>query len=450
MSRKKQLFVVLKDNSRRALEEFSSANSSQETLPKKLLGGKKKRSTNPIDSEEDAPLELTPPKNTKKCLENSSSLKKVHQPPTPQTLDSTPLKIKNNENKMYLKINPLTDEEDQEFFEPPFDDILIEINSKYEKEKDLLTKDYLNPKENFPILNRRNRFYICWAFLDFCLKTRAERSKKTYYMAINLFDIFFTKKKPKENFSKNDLFLQSFVCFMIADKFEEVQPLGIKSYINAINFYSNSNFCDMEMVSSCEILILKELGWKIDYFNIFDWSEILLIRWTNFMNEIYRVYNLEVKENSDNKFKLLFYYFIDTIILDYDCKIKDMKHIAICVLYILLNFNLNLLDKSNETSTLISSNEKKNLEDKAKDLRSFSKFFELFLDYNKNLEVKNFYQYLDYVEQFMSVKILVTIYNKFETCSPDKVQKYWVIQDHDNSENIKSEIVLNLYGENCK
>lgn len=391
-------------------------NSEIDDLPKNLLQKKKKRSSITTDLENFQ--EVSSPKK-KKCLEKSSVVPKV-QVPTPQTEEATPSKSGKREEMDEISENAELDPVEQ-----TLEDIFEEMDKQYTKEKPLLSFDYMSL---LPELDPYRRVMIIEWLMEFSSCFGLKR--KTFHQVLTLFDIYSSKVS---SFLTNELQIVAAACLMIAVKNEEVENIEIKYYVQAC-----CGAYDIETLKNYEVRVLKTLNWKIHYSNIFDFSEIVFHKWEKFMKDSNFLVLFDV--NDVEKLKVLYYYFIDVIVLNNDYKQLDLKELIVCILYVVVNLMLNTFSqKFNEKEI------QKEIEITGE--KYYSGFFESFLSRNKSLNIKNFDECFPFVQNIMDKEILDEIFIEIESLSPEKIHFYSLHQDF-KKRIIK--IIKHLYIKNYK
>ena len=139
--------------------------------------------------------------------------------------------------------------------------------------------------------------------------------RKTYYSCINLIELYFSKCVVKIN----QIQLVGIACLLISSKIEENLIPQISYFVLACdNSYSKKQILKQEE------LILKTLKWKIQYPNLSDFGNLLMVEWDTNINILNKSFNIQDKFplfRNDPEYKdLLFDHFfqiLDYISLDY-------------------------------------------------------------------------------------------------------------------------------------
>ena len=92
-----------------------------------------------------------------------------------------------------------------------------------------------------------------------------------------------------------------------------------------------------------EIIILNLLDWKINYVDIYQWSNLILYKWKNYISEYSNLF--QVNEKNINRLYILYYYILDCIILDYYYRFYNMKFLCLSLIYLLFGYEFGIIDE---------------------------------------------------------------------------------------------------------
>ena len=98
---------------------------------------------------------------------------------------------------------------------------------------------------------------------------------------------------------------------------------------------------------------------------------------------------------NDNDYKIiykLYYFVLDSIILDYYYRFYNMKYVCTAIIYLSFGYKMELFE---------------NYFSDFPKLKYYDKFFNKFIEKNKNLVLDNFRECIPYVLQFINKDILV-------------------------------------------
>ena len=144
-----------------------------------------------------------------------------------------------------------------------------------------INKDYLNSRKS--LFNILHKITVKMGF-----------KSQTFFLSAHFLDIIFTKKK-RINMNLNILGLS---CLCLAAKYCENDPIvpHLQYFIkifNNINGYKNAIL--MSELKKGEVVVLKILNYKLNYFTIYDFDSFL------FGHGILKIEQLKYIENSSNK-----------------------------------------------------------------------------------------------------------------------------------------------------
>ena len=151
---------------------------------------------------------------------------------------------------------------------------MINNNQKYEKSNSSINNIYTEQRKiiiqlikiiNKALNNASQTFYLSLYYMDLI------------FMNNNLEDIFKLFYENNENdlkkdINKKDLVMISLCCLIIATKFNENDPNvpNIISFVNLCSYYSyNKYIYKVEDLIKAEILVLKILEYKLNYFTLY-------------------------------------------------------------------------------------------------------------------------------------------------------------------------------------
>lgn len=135
-----------------------------------------------------------------------------------------------------------------------------------------------------------------------------ETMDETFFLSINIMDIFFCK--TKKVFKNEDVHLIGITSMFISSKFQEIYPLSLKNFVHKVGH----NIFSEEEIKKMECLIVKDIGLEVlvstsiydflkTYFYDFYYNNKSLIK-TNCDMKVYKLINLTAKYLS----KLVVYY----------------------------------------------------------------------------------------------------------------------------------------------
>ena len=283
-----------------------------------------------------------------------------------------------------------------------------ELNKKYINQVILLMNDYMKNIDNFSPLKRI--ILLDW-IMSICYYLNLTR--KTFYMSVSLIDNCFTKLNK---ISTDKIQLLGTVCLLISCKFMEskIPSLKICSELTAETYST-------EEIKEYEVKILTLLDWNLDYINIFQWSEIILSKWNSFIKDNNSLIKIE-----GNDYKIiykLYFFVLDSIILDYYYRFYNMKNLCTAILYLSFGYKMELFE-----NYFLDFHQ----------LKYYDYFFDVFIEKNKNLVLYNFRECIPYVLQFINKDILVYL-NK----NLNDLYRYENIIFDQDYDYIKSEIAKN-------
>lgn len=364
------------------------------------LGSKKERKNLP--EAKNVPKTITPEKLCTKKISKSIIQELL---PTPKTEESTPAKAID-----LIETEELDEKNESEIKNHLYDISIIQLNKRFMEDKSLLTFDY---SENIPEFTPPRRLILLgWLMQSTQL---IKKKRETFHLAVALVDSYVSKVS---SFKTIEFQLVGIVCLIIAEKFGE-------TYVNKMGTYElPENGYNLSLLKEYEIKVLNTLDYNVNICTIYEWSKLLLLKWELFIEQIAPLQTLDEEEKE--KFRLFYYFIIDTIVLDYNYKLKDFRSICICVLYLLDNFKLNSLDNKNSKSPL-NLIKIENENDLPGD-KYYDNFFKKFLRRNKSLNIENYQECLPYVQKFMDKPTMNYISEYLSTLSPEIIHEKTIYQ----------------------
>lgn len=347
-----------------------------ETYTLDLLGNKRNREIIPDITNSKSP-------NSNEDGKNSVTKKIIHTPPTEGI---TPKKYEDKVKTQAIDLNEeegssLGEEENDNKEEKLYSEFYREMQKKYNMEKKILSTDYLR---TIPEFNPSRRVVLLEWIMGVCANEQLKR--ETFHNTVTLIDSYISSIN---HLSLNDFQLAGSTCLLLAAKYEEIYIPPIQKLVN----YSGNAFT-LNDLKEYEKTVVKALKWKMNFSNILQWSNLLLLKWDLFISNYDSDSTLKFMNEDDNRLYLIYCFIIDTIILDYSYRLIDMKLLCICVLYLLIENQLYSSD--NNTSAIENKSEYGFTGNKY-----YYNFFMSFLKKNKELKAEEFHQYLPYVSQFM-------------------------------------------------
>ena len=375
----------IKENSNTNPSEISSKsvnNLLTESSSILLLGNKTNREK----------IKDTPQSNLKKSRSKSTDHKtiKTNESEISFNLPKNDINEKKNDPISIPKPNSL-DLHDQ---------IGNELNNKYLNQHIFLMTDYMkNINELDPV---KRTILLDWV-MAICYSTRFKR--ETFHMTVSLIDICFTKLKQ---ISVDEFQLLGTTCLLISSKYLEISIPSLKKFSE----FTGETYSVKE-IKDYENKILGLLKWKISYVDILQWSNLILYKWNIYINEYSPLFKMN--ENDTNRLYILYYYILDSIVLDYHYRFHNMKYICTSIVYLLFGYILEFID---DAFLDISK------------LKYYDNFFNKFIEKNNVLSLDNFRDSISYVSQFLNKSIIDKL---SEDIIEMKIQKMSIFyQDYDS------------------
>ena len=169
--------------------------------------------------------------------------------------------------------------------------------------------------------------------------------------------------------------------------------------------YSTENSCSVDDIKSFQLIILKELQFKIQWPTLETWGNYLTYQWDAFiMNEDNTMCNGKIRHlpkfRNDDKlnYSLLINFFmvLDAISLDYYYVVFDEKVICLCIMYLLVGIALEFFNIE------IIINFFKGYEC-SNSFVCFHGMFVKYIQHEYNVKVEGFRHTLEYVSQFFNI-----------------------------------------------
>lgn len=336
------------------LESNSIINSSDETS--QSIGSKKEKLNNLLGNK-------TKRKKAKKTPRRKKYFSKS------KTNYKTSISSKKSE-KGILKKNNIKEIKLYDYLDLN-EEIGKELNNNYNNQSAILMTDYMKNSQNFKSLKRN--ILLDW-IMGVCYASRFKR--ETFHMTVSLIDICLIKINDITN---DKIQLLGTTCLLISSKFLEIYIPSLEKFIE----FTGDAYSIQEIIEY-EQKILKLLDWKLNYVNIFQWSNIILQKWNIFIEKYFPLFNIQ---NDNNKFYKLYFYILDSIVLDYYYRFYNMKQLCYAIIYLLFGYELEYINFTNFDFSK---------------LKYYNKFFNKFIKMNKGLSSENFRKCIPYVLLFIN------------------------------------------------
>ena len=249
-----------------------------------------------------------------------------------------------------------------------YEQIGKDLNNKYLNQKIILMTDYMKRISEFSPAKRN--ILLDW-IMEICCYSHFKR--ETFHMTVSLIDICFSKL---EKISVDEFQLLGTTCLLLSSKYLEVSIPNVKKYSE----FTGYTYSDQE-IKDYEKKILGLLKWKLNLVDIFQWSNFILYKWNIFINEYSPLFKMN--ENDTNKLHLIYYFIIDSIVLDYYYRFHNMKYICTSIIYLLFGYFFEFIT---ETSLDLSK------------FKYYDNFFNKFIEKNKFLSLNNFRESISFVK----------------------------------------------------
>ena len=368
--------------------------------------------------------------NSKKDISHSNSISKSHKiilgnKTKRERIKHTP-KLKKSSSKSETNYKTQTSRKysDSMFYENDntklnnnFDfheQICIQLNNNYINQNNILMKDYLETSKLFSPLKRL--VLLDWVM---AICRYAQFKRETFHMTISLIDICLSKLKE---ISIDKVQLIGTSCLLISSKFLEPFIPNLKKYSE----FGGEAYA-IEEIKEYELKLLSLLEWKINYADILQWSNIFLHKWNVFIKENSNIFKFN--ENDNNKYYSIYYYIIDSIVLDYYYRFYDMRNLCMSILYLSFGYQFKFI------------NENENELDLSK-LKYYDNFFNKFVEQNKIFNIDNFRKFIPYSQQFINKDIITYLNERINEYSKyEKVNIFY--QDYDINKSIIAKNAIN-------
>lgn len=342
---------------------------------------------------------------------------------SPKTEATTPPKIQSSRQKIEEIISNESGNEETSQNEDdltninlhPSDIFLIQLDKKYRQEREILSFDY---RSNIPNLTQTKRETLFKWIMN--MSTRLEMSRATFFRAVTLFDVYASLD------SSHTLFEYQIIatcCLILANKFEDTNSSSSLFFDERFEF-----IIDPQHLKSWELSTLKVINYKLDYTTIFNFAEIVILKWECFRKKTDSILSLENGEI--DKLRLYFYFILNFIIMDYNYRLGNMKSICVCILYSIVNYKINYLDKNQGNSPIETEfpNVNKN---EIEGNKYFDNYFAQFLNKNKRLNEEDYHDYLLYVKQFTKKQVMDYISEKINQIPPEMINRRIFLSTYD-------------------
>jgi len=284
-------------------------------------------------------------------------------------------KLKSKESKISCNICKNDSVEIKDTFDL-YEQIGKDLNNKYLNQNIILMTDYMKRISDF---SPAKRIILLDWIMEICCYSHFKR--ETFHMTVSLIDICFSKL---ENISVNEFQLLGTTCLLLSSKYLEVSIPSVKKYTE----FTGDTYSVQE-IKDYEKKILGLLKWKLNFVDIFQWSNLILYKWNIFINEYSPLFKMN--ENDNNKLYLIYYFIIDSIILDYYFRFHNMKYICTSIIYLLFGYFFEYIT---ESSLDLSK------------FKYYDNFFNKFIEKNKYLSLYNFRESISFVCQFFNKSMI--------------------------------------------
>ena len=284
-------------------------------------------------------------------------------------------KLKSKESKISCNICKNDSVEIKDTFDL-YEQIGKDLNNKYLNQNIILMTDYMKRISDF---SPAKRIILLDWIMEICCYSHFKR--ETFHMTVSLIDICFSKL---ENITVNEFQLLGTTCLLLSSKYLEVSIPSVKKYTE----FTGDTYSVQE-IKDYEKKILGLLKWKLNFVDIFQWSNLILYKWNIFINEYSPLFKMNV--NDTNNLYLIYYFIIDSIILDYYYRFHNMKYICTSIIYLLFGYFFEYIT---ESSLDLSK------------FKYYDNFFNKFIEKNKFLSLNNFRESISFVCQFFNKSMI--------------------------------------------
>ena len=346
-------------------------------------------------------------KSHKNILGNKTKRERIKQ--TPKLKESSSKSETNYKTQISRKYSDsIFYENDNSKLNNDFDfheQICIQFNNNYTKQNIILMEDYMETSKVFSPLKRL-------VLLDWVMSIcgYAQFKRETFHMTISLIDICLSKLKE---ISIDEVQLIGTSCLLISSKFFEPFIPNLKKYSEF-----GGEAYTIERIKEYELKLISLLEWKLNYSDILQWSNIFLHKWNVFIKENSNIFKFNEKDN--NRYYCIYYYIIDSIVLDYYYRFYDMRNLCMSILYLSFGYQFKYI---NENELDLSK------------LKYYDNFFNKFVEQNEIFNIDNFRKYIPYSHQFINKDIITYLNERInENSKYEKVNIFY--QDYDINKSI--------------
>ena len=291
----------------------------------------------------------------------------------------------------------------------------IEENLEIDTEKlHLYRSNYLIKQK---VLDEKKRIILLDWMMEVCSQLGFKR--RTYYSSIVLVDLFFSNYNNQ--LKTNQLQLVGVCCLFLCAKNEEIKIPNVQYFALACaNAYTIGEILNFEMV------ILNELNWKIQFPNLSDWANYIMMKWDNYALNNFNLPKFRMDNEYGNQLFINFFMILDVISLDYYSLFVQEKGICVSLVFLLVGICMKYFS-FNDVSNLFNNCSN------FSQVTDFRQFFDNVCESEFNINKEDITEYINYVCMFFKMKFQ---YNKpnMESLS---IEEQLQFQTH-NSYNIGS------------
>ena len=293
--------------------------------------------------------------------------------------------------------------------------LLIEENLEIDTEKlHLYRSNYLIKQK---VLDEKKRIILLDWMMEVCSQLGFKR--RTYYSSIVLVDLFFSNYNNQ--LKTNELQLVGVCCLFLCAKNEEIKIPNVHFFALACaNAYTTGEILNFEKV------ILNELNWKIQFPNLSDWGNYIMMKWDEYALKNFNLPKFRMDKEYGNQLFINFFVILDVISLDYYSLFVQEKGICVSIVFLLVGICMKYFT-FNDVSNLFN-----NCSNLSK-VTDFRQFFDNVCESEFNINKEDISEYINYVCMFFKMKFQ---YNKPNMKSLS-IEEELQFQTH-NSHNIES------------
>lgn len=276
---------------------------------------------------------------------NITKIKHKSKPKTNNSLSAEYLKNKNKSNLPIINYNNNKIILQKSFSFTPY--LSSKDLKKYDQDLTMEEKtfslhsqkiNYLPFHQEFDI---KKRYILLSWLMEICSQISFLRS--TYYLCLNLIDLYFSKNHSLINI--NEFQLVGISCLLIAAKNEEPNLFDIPNFAGIPVISIFSYLCDgiysSKQILNGEKIILKELKWKIQFPNLNEWANKIIYKWDLFVDENDLIegggfYKFKKDIKFNNKICKIYFQILDLITLDYYYNFIHERNICLGILFFLI------------------------------------------------------------------------------------------------------------------